>query len=49
MVSYPRRFAGSSLLATGSEERGEQILKTGQDNALILAEELDEKGGADLA
>jgi CBS domain-containing protein len=43
MVAPPDIFAGSSLLVMGSEGRGEQILKTDQDNALILAEGLDEK------
>ncbi|WP_291330796.1 putative nucleotidyltransferase substrate binding domain-containing protein [Desulfovibrio sp.] len=43
MVATPAVFAGSSLLALGSEGRGEQILKTDQDNALILAEGLNEK------
>jgi len=43
MVCPPDVFAGSALLALGSEGRGEQILKTDQDNALILAEGLDEK------
>ena len=43
MVASPEVFAGSALLAMGSEGRGEQILKTDQDNALILAEGLDEK------
>jgi len=43
MVASPDVFAGSALLALGSEGRGEQILKTDQDNALILAEGLDKK------
>jgi CBS domain-containing protein len=43
MVAPPEIFAGTALLALGSEGRGEQILKTDQDNALILAEGLDEK------
>jgi len=43
MVASPDVFAGSALLALGSEGRGEQILKTDQDNALILAQGLDEK------
>lgn len=43
MTATPAVFAGSALLALGSEGRGEQILKTDQDNALILAEGLDEK------
>jgi CBS domain-containing protein len=41
MVAPPDVFAGTALLALGSEGRGEQILKTDQDNALILAEGLD--------
>ena len=43
MTAPPDIFEGSALLALGSEGRGEQILKTDQDNALILAEGLDEK------
>jgi len=43
MVASPGVFAGSALLALGSEGRGEQILKTDQDNALIVADGLDEK------
>ena len=43
MAASPGVFAGSALLALGSEGRGEQILKTDQDNALIFAEGLDEK------
>ncbi|MDL2315562.1 DUF294 nucleotidyltransferase-like domain-containing protein [Desulfovibrio sp. OttesenSCG-928-A18] len=43
MAASPPVFAGSALLALGSEGRGEQILKTDQDNALILAEGLDAK------
>ncbi|MCL2589568.1 MAG: DUF294 nucleotidyltransferase-like domain-containing protein [Betaproteobacteria bacterium] len=43
MVAPPDVFAGSALLALGSEGRGEQILKADQDNALILAEGLNEK------
>ena len=43
LTATPAVFAGSALLALGSEGRGEQILKTDQDNALILAEGLDEK------
>jgi CBS domain-containing protein len=42
IVAPPDIFDCSSLLALGSEGRGEQILKTDQDNALILAEGLDE-------
>ena len=43
MAASPDVFAGSALLALGSEGRGEQILKTDQDNALILAEGLNQK------
>jgi len=49
MTASPEVFAGSALLALGSEGRGEQILKTDQDNALILAEGLDEKELAQAA
>jgi CBS domain-containing protein len=41
-VAPPEIYANSSLLALGSEGRGEQILKSDQDNALILGEGLDE-------
>lgn len=43
ITATPAVFAGSALLALGSEGRGEQLLKTDQDNALILAEGLDAK------
>ncbi|MDR0273925.1 MAG: DUF294 nucleotidyltransferase-like domain-containing protein [Burkholderiaceae bacterium] len=43
MVASPEIFSGTALLVMGSEGRGEQILKTDQDNALILAEGLHEK------
>ncbi len=43
MVAPPEIYENTSLLAMGSEGRGEQILKSDQDNALILAEGLDEK------
>ena len=43
MVASPEVFAGTALLVMGSEGRGEQILKTDQDNALILAEGLNEQ------
>lgn len=49
MVAPPDVFANSALLALGSEGRGEQILKTDQDNALILAEGLDENEVAQAA
>ncbi|MCL2309275.1 MAG: DUF294 nucleotidyltransferase-like domain-containing protein [Proteobacteria bacterium] len=49
MVASPAVFAGSALLVLGSEGRGEQILKTDQDNALILADGLDENEVAQAA
>jgi CBS domain-containing protein len=41
MTAPPEVFANTALLALGSEGRGEQILKTDQDNALILSEDID--------
>lgn len=34
-------LAGACLIVMGSEGRGEQILKTDQDNAIVLADDLD--------
>lgn len=34
-------MAGACLIVMGSEGRGEQILKTDQDNAIVLADDLD--------
>jgi CBS domain-containing protein len=43
LVAPPEVFAQTCLLTLGSGGRGEQILKTDQDNALIFPESLDEK------
>lgn len=40
-VAPPEVVKQSCLLVMGSEGRGEQILKTDQDNALLLSDELD--------
>ncbi len=40
-VAPPELVANSCLLVMGSEGRGEQILKTDQDNALLLADGFD--------
>jgi CBS domain-containing protein len=45
----PGLVARSCLLAMGSEGRGEQLVKTDQDNALLLADGLEWPGLADLA
>lgn len=41
LLIEPRYRAQSCLLVMGSEGRGEQILKTDQDNALIVADDSD--------
>ncbi|GHU01176.1 hypothetical protein FACS1894154_11020 [Betaproteobacteria bacterium] len=41
LVAPPEMFAQSCLLVLGSGGRGEQILKTDQDNALIFHQSLD--------
>lgn len=41
MIAPPEIFANSCLLVMGSEGRGEQILKTDQDNALIVQDGID--------
>jgi CBS domain-containing protein len=41
LVAPPELVAGSCLLVMGSEGRGEQILKTDQDNALLLRDGFD--------
>ncbi len=40
-LTQPRHRAQSCLVVMGSEGRGEQILKTDQDNALIVADGID--------
>ncbi|MDR2710021.1 MAG: DUF294 nucleotidyltransferase-like domain-containing protein [Burkholderiales bacterium] len=49
MVAPPAVFAGCALLALGSEGRGEQILKTDQDNALIVGDGQNEDDVAQAA
>jgi CBS domain-containing protein len=44
MVAPPELVANSCLVVMGSEGRGEQILKTDQDNALVLADGFDWPG-----
>lgn len=44
MLAPPHLAAGSCLIVMGSEGRGEQILKTDQDNGLIVEEGLDFPG-----
>ncbi|MES2978643.1 MAG: putative nucleotidyltransferase substrate binding domain-containing protein [Pseudomonadota bacterium] len=41
LVASPELVAGSCLVVMGSEGRGEQLLKTDQDNALLLRDDLD--------
>ncbi|MGD9836183.1 MAG: putative nucleotidyltransferase substrate binding domain-containing protein [Piscinibacter sp.] len=41
LLAPPEVLAGSCLLVMGSEGRGEQILKTDQDNALLLRDGTD--------
>ncbi len=44
LLAPPELVAGSCLIVMGSEGRGEQILKTDQDNALLLRDGLDAPG-----
>ncbi|UOP07838.2 DUF294 nucleotidyltransferase-like domain-containing protein [Alysiella crassa] len=41
MIAPPELYEQSCLIVMGSEGRGEQVLKTDQDNALILSENAD--------
>ena len=41
LIAPPALQAGSCLFVMGSEGRGEQLLKTDQDNGLILRDDLD--------
>lgn len=41
MIASPQLYEQSCLIVMGSEGRGEQVLKTDQDNALILSEQAD--------
>ncbi len=49
VLAPPEVVANSCLLVMGSEGRGEQILKTDQDNALLLADGFEPPGLAALA
>ena len=49
MLAPPEVVRGSCLLVMGSEGRGEQILKTDQDNALLLRDGFEPPGLAELA
>jgi CBS domain-containing protein len=49
LLAPPALVARSCLLVMGSEGRGEQILKTDQDNALILADGYDGPDPASVA
>ena len=44
LIATPELIANSCLLVMGSEGRGEQILKTDQDNALILRDGFEHPG-----
>jgi len=49
LVAPPELIAHSCLLTMGSEGRGEQILRTDQDNALLLADGYEFAGLAEVA
>jgi CBS domain-containing protein len=49
LLAPPEWVRQSCLLVMGSEGRGEQILKTDQDNALILRDGFEPEGLAELA
>jgi CBS domain-containing protein len=49
LVAPPEIFSQSCLLTLGSGGRGEQLLKTDQDNALIFPESLDSQSVAQAA
>lgn len=49
LLAPPELVAQSCLLVMGSEGRGEQILKTDQDNALLLRDGFDWPGLGELA
>jgi CBS domain-containing protein len=48
-VAAPDLVASSCLIVMGSEGRGEQILKTDQDNALLLRDDADALAAAEAA
>lgn len=49
LIAPPALVADSCLLVMGSEGRGEQIIKTDQDNALLLRDGVDTDGVAAVA
>ena len=49
LIAPPELVANSCLLVMGSEGRGEQILKTDQDNALLLRDGFDTPQLAEIA
>lgn len=49
LLAPPELVANSCLLVMGSEGRGEQILKTDQDNALLMRDGFEHPGLADVA
>ncbi|WP_107860829.1 DUF294 nucleotidyltransferase-like domain-containing protein [Neisseria weaveri] len=49
MIAPPEIYEQSCLIVMGSEGRGEQVLKTDQDNALILREGVDIQTAAEAA
>lgn len=49
LIAPPELMANSCLLVMGSEGRGEQILKTDQDNALILRDGFEHPGLEEVA
>jgi CBS domain-containing protein len=49
LLAPPKLVANSCLLVMGSEGRGEQILKTDQDNALLLRDGFDARAWPSLA
>lgn len=49
LIAPPELIANSCLLVMGSEGRGEQILKTDQDNALILRDGFEHAGLEEVA
>lgn len=49
MIAPPDLVAGSCLFVMGSEGRGEQILKTDQDNGLVLRDDAFDSGAVERA
>jgi CBS domain-containing protein len=49
LIAPPDLIANSCLLVMGSEGRGEQLIKTDQDNALLLRDGFEAEGLAEIA